>query len=112
LMRYLNVLDRLIIDVDDAGALQELRQRLSPNKASPFETLVGTALRTSFEKHFAIEAGYTKNPVDGEITGTYIDFAEAVLKELKTPGTRQIIVEALSRYRGKKKNLPARATLS
>jgi hypothetical protein len=73
-------------------------------EGSAFEHLVGQWLRHMFETHFKIKAGYTRNPYtdSSEISGPFIDFAQAVLKELQihnndAPYSRSAIANTLSK---------------
>ena len=73
-------------------------------KGSAFEHLVGQWLSQIFETHFKIKAGYKRNPYTdpSEISGPFIDFAQAVLKELQinkngAAYSRNAIATALSK---------------
>jgi hypothetical protein len=101
LWRYRPGLDRLM---EEAKA--EFPEKLAPlldiGTASAFENLVGSLLKKTFEKHFLQDAGYSRDDVNEEVRGAFIDFAEASLRELGitnagAPYARNSIASALSK---------------
>ena len=96
-------LEQLIVDVKkfQSPVNQLPHIEFGVGEGSAFEHLVGQWLRRVFETHFKIKAGYTRNSYDPtEISGLFIDFAQAVLKELQihnngAPYSRSAIATAL-----------------
>jgi hypothetical protein len=99
-------LEQLIVDVEKfrfpVNQLPHIE--FGVGESSAFEHLVGQWLRQIFETHFKIKAGYTRDPYTdpSEIRGPFIDFAQAVLKELQihnngAPYSRSAIATALSK---------------
>jgi hypothetical protein len=103
LHRHWSALDRLIADA--ASEFPEgLMKMLGTGRMSAFENLIGLMLRTTFEQHFGEQAGYTRDPFTGDISGRFIDFAEAALEELgitssdAAPYSRNAIAAALTKF--------------
>jgi hypothetical protein len=100
LRHHRKALDRLISDVN-TDLSPKLKSVLGlHNKVSAFEQLIGFMLRSTFENHFGGTAGYTKAPDSNAVTGAFIDFAEASLKELKIDVyNRRSIADAFTKVR-------------
>jgi hypothetical protein len=101
--RYLGKLDQIIFR---AKAIEEVPEKLLEvlgiERGSAFDNLI-RMLKGVFEKYFA-PAGYTSDPISGEINGAFIEFAEATLRELDinngdAPYARKSIAEALRKSR-------------
>jgi hypothetical protein len=69
---------------DMENEMRSFYKEMGVDHLSPFEDIIGS-LRRTFEFVFDADASYTRNPIDRSISGTFIDFAEAALKELKIP---------------------------
>jgi hypothetical protein len=107
--RYDANLQQLIADLNKlrSPADQLPEADLGTIEDSVFEHFVGHRLRQIYETHFKTQAGYKKNPYaeSSEVTGSFIDFTEATLKELQIfnngkPYARNTISNALSKVRG------------
>ncbi len=99
-------LEELIVDAKkfQSPVNQLPHIKFGVGKGSAFEHLVGQWLSQIFETHFKIKAGYKRNPYTdpSEISGPFIDFAQAVLKELQinkngAAYSRNAIATALSK---------------
>ncbi len=106
---YCAALDSLIGDI-------QTNSHLSPHKAamlglgglSAMEQLVAQ-LEEMFEANFRTEAGYTRSEVDDDVTGIFIDFAEAVFNELGitnsgVPYSRRGLERALTKARSHRRS--------
>jgi hypothetical protein len=98
--RHRRALDRLIADLDGESRLA-LHPAFGVTDGSAFHNLVGRGLKNAFERHFKIEAGYTRDPINYGVTGAFIDFAQAALEEMNVtylgrPYSRGSIANALS----------------
>jgi hypothetical protein len=96
-------LDRLIADAKTEFPARFVAM-FGVGKVSAFEDLVGLMLKTTFENHFGQRAKYVRDRISDEVTGEFIDFVQAALKELKItklgrPYSRNSIAAALSRAR-------------
>ena len=100
---HATAIDRLIADVKMEFPAW-LVAVFGVGKVSAFEDLVGLMLKTTFENHFGQRAKYVRDRISDEVTGEFIDFVQAALKELKItklgrPYSRNSIAAALSRVR-------------
>jgi hypothetical protein len=96
---HVAMLNRLIADAPFPPALKD---GLGAGQVSAFDNLIGKWLRSTFERHFNIEASYTRDPWTNEVTGAFIDFAAAALTELGVtnlgnPYSRSSIASAVSK---------------
>jgi hypothetical protein len=103
LRRHRGALNRLIADAEFEFP-EKLTTVLGVRRVSTFENLVGLMLRSTFELHFKVPAGYTNDEINEEVRGAFIDFAEAALTELGitnsgAPYSRRSIAAALSKVR-------------
>jgi hypothetical protein len=60
-----------------------LPNMLGYKKVSAFDNLIGFMLAETFEKHFKLKSGYSKDRIDGTVSGPFIEFAETVLDQFK-----------------------------
>jgi hypothetical protein len=102
LRRHRGALNRLIADAE--FEFPKLMTVLGVQQVSAFENLVGLMLRSTFELHFKVAAGYTNDDFGEEVRGAFIDFTEAALTELGityfgAPYSRRSIAAALSKVR-------------
>jgi hypothetical protein len=65
---------------ENSPALNRIVGLEQPAALSPVEHLV-IGLRSIFERHYGIAAGYTDSPYSGESTGPCVDFIDAALRE-------------------------------
>jgi hypothetical protein len=99
--RHRPALKRLVADAKQELFPSELVKLLGGGgQVSAFQNLIDI-LRDTFERHFKIEAGYTRDPINDVVTGAFIDFAQAALEEMNVtylgrPYSRGSIASALS----------------
>jgi hypothetical protein len=104
LARHIGALDQLIRDAEN-DLPEPLERALGINQVSAFESLVGFRLRKIFEKYFKHHPSYTRDPVTDAVSGHFIDFTEAALKEMGItsrngdPYSRSAIANALTAIR-------------
>jgi hypothetical protein len=86
-------LDRLVAEIEGHHPLSRAitESDLSANQYLIF------LLAKAFERFFRQQAGFTRDPVTEDVTGPFVDFAEAALTEIKSRLPRDTIARFLSK---------------